>query len=106
MIFLIAVFHFYFFQIYLTMTWCFCATLFIIVAPIVYEAIDLRNAVKQMTVVRPLKKISIAEKDRTCNGSDFKRQQVNVIMKNDQSFVDPNYINKSRQNSLTVSEAP
>eukprot|EP00105_Crassostrea_gigas_P021844 XP_011441136.1 PREDICTED: urea-proton symporter DUR3 [Crassostrea gigas] len=92
--------------IYLTMTWCLCATLFIIIAPIVYETIDIRNAVKQMTVVLPLKKISIAEKDRTRNGSDVKRQEVNVIMKNDQSFVDPNFINKSRQNSLTVSEAP
>lgn len=88
------------------MTWCLCATLFIIIAPIVYETIDIRNAVKQMTVVFPLKKISIAEKDRTRNGSDVKRQEVNVIMKNDQSFVDPNFINKSRQNSLTVSEAP
>lgn len=88
------------------MTWCLCSTLFIIIAPIVYETIDIRNAVKQMTVVLPLKKISIAEKDRTHNGSDVKRQEVNVIMKNDQSFVDPNFINKSRQNSLTVSEAP
>lgn len=90
------------------MSWSMCATIFIIIAPIIYEGIDLKNAIKEMKTVypsneRPLNgskenckgRLSTGEKNgRHSSGEKTKNIKVGSPMKD--NFADPMFINQSR----------
>ena len=90
-------------QIYLATTWSVCTTIFIIIAPVIYEAIDIRNAVKQMTMVHPFKRPSVADKDEICNGFDKPKNQTNVTIKKEQEVEDPSFISRNTRDTVEVS---
>ncbi|XP_061180272.1 uncharacterized protein LOC133188802 [Saccostrea echinata] len=91
--------------IYLAMTWSLCATIFIIIAPLVYEGIDLRNAVKQMKNVHPSNVRSLGAAKDNCNGVNIKKTNQVHISPVKQSFSDPRLIKQSSScNSILATQ--
>ncbi|XP_048764480.2 uncharacterized protein LOC125672302 [Ostrea edulis] len=94
--------------IYMAMSWSMCATIFIIIAPIIYEGIDLKNAIKEMKTVYPSNERTLNGSKENCKGrlstgekngrhsSGEKTKNIKVGSPMKDNFADPMFINQSR----------
>jgi hypothetical protein len=83
------------FQVYLAMSWSMCAAVFIIIAPLVYEGIDIKNAIKQMKTVYPSNEHPSNGTKESCNGrlsTGEKPKNIKIGTPIKENFADPMFI--------------